>query len=145
MDQLSRFAEHNPITARRRSAKVVSDPAECDPCASVPSGLDAGGRSSDERQALRELMIAAANQLELWAAGQACDDFRREYLIELVSELRAEASDALADQLSLWGDDEEFEERRRLLVADLAEELRTRVPAGHAPALDDDDPAQSRD
>ncbi|OBF29222.1 hypothetical protein [Mycobacterium sp. ACS4331] len=138
---LSRSAGRNPIAgaAGHRPATGANEPRDSGPCASSPSDPDADGRSPDERQALRELLIAAANQLELWTRGQTCDDFRREYLIELVSELRAEASDVLINQSSLWADDEQSDERRRL-VADLAEEQRTRVPAGRGPTLGGGDP-----
>ncbi|TGB45486.1 hypothetical protein [Mycolicibacterium peregrinum] len=43
---------------------------------------------------VEDLLIAAANQLELWARGHNCDPQRREYLTELIAELRDCASGA---------------------------------------------------
>jgi hypothetical protein len=53
--------------------------------------LAGGAQAHPAGEALQQLMIAAANQLELWAGDEVCDEFRREYLIELVAELRGEA------------------------------------------------------
>jgi hypothetical protein len=72
----------------------------------------------------RDLRIAAANQLALWAAGQECDDFRREYLTELVVDLRAAAIDVAADQLDLWRAGKACDEQRRVSVLALVAELR---------------------
>lgn len=41
---------------------------------------------------VEHLMLAVANQLDLWARGVACDPFRREYLTELVAELHDHAT-----------------------------------------------------
>lgn len=38
--------------------------------------------------AVEDLLIAAANQLELWTRGINCDPQRHEYLTELIAELR---------------------------------------------------------
>ncbi|WP_231991971.1 hypothetical protein [Mycobacterium sp. ACS4331] len=73
---------------------------------------------------LRDLRIAAANQLELWAAGHECDDFRHDYLTALVTDLRANALDVEANQLDLWSAGKVCDEQRRSHVLELVAELR---------------------
>ncbi|BBZ35787.1 hypothetical protein [Mycolicibacterium confluentis] len=73
---------------------------------------------------LRDLRVAAANQLELWASGQECDDFRRDYLNDLVADLRASALDVEANQLDLWSAGKVCDEQRRSHVLGLVAELR---------------------
>jgi hypothetical protein len=63
-------------------------------------------------EALQQLLIAAANQLELWSGGEVCDEFRREYLIELVAELRAEA-DGLMPEVGMSGIEVDAAKARR--------------------------------
>jgi hypothetical protein len=77
--------------------------------------------------AARALRVAAANQLELWASGHDCDDFRREYLTDLVTDLRASALDVAANQLDLWSAGKRCEEQRRNSVLDLVAELRSQT------------------
>jgi hypothetical protein len=74
---------------------------------------------------LRDLQIAAANQLELWAAGHPCTAFRREYLTDLVADLRASSLDVLANQLDLWSAGKVCDEERRGSVLALVAELRS--------------------
>jgi hypothetical protein len=73
---------------------------------------------------MRDLHVAAANQLALWAAGQKCDDFRREYLTDLVADLRASSIDVPANQLDLWSAGKVCDEQRRGSVLELVAELR---------------------
>ncbi|WP_235280245.1 hypothetical protein [Mycolicibacterium smegmatis] len=53
-----------------------------------------------------------------------CDDFRREYLTELVADLRAAAIDVAADQLDLWRAGKACDEQRRVSVLALVAKLR---------------------